>query len=75
MTDGSCNDTLIACYNNRSACYQQLGDYENVVGDATWVLEHDVGASHGTHCVAQEREGPPPPWTCLRESREIPICS
>lgn len=42
VSDGECNDTLIACYNNRSACFQQLGDYESVVGDTTWVLEHDV---------------------------------
>ncbi|KAK8813640.1 stress-inducible protein STI1 [Blastocystis sp. ATCC 50177/Nand II] len=41
VAEGECNDTLIACYNNRSACYQQLGDYESVVGDTTWVLEHD----------------------------------
>ena len=35
------NDTLIACYNNRAACYQQLGNYEMVVSDTTMVLEHD----------------------------------
>ena len=37
------SDTLLACYNNRAACHQQLGNYEAVVEDSTWVLEHDVG--------------------------------
>ncbi|CBK22282.2 uncharacterized protein [Blastocystis hominis] len=35
------SDVLLACYNNRAACYQQLGNYEAVVEDSTWVLEHD----------------------------------
>lgn len=38
-------DTLLACYNNRAACNQQLGNYQAVVEDTTCVLEHDVGLS------------------------------
>ena len=41
------SDTLLACYNNRAACHQQLGNYEAVVEDSTWVLEHDVGVWEG----------------------------
>ena len=37
------NDVLCACYNNRAACYQQQGNYEQVVADATCVIEYDVG--------------------------------
>ncbi|KAK8794479.1 stress-inducible protein [Blastocystis sp. subtype 4] len=35
------NDLLCACYNNRAACYQQLGNYEAVVADASRVIEYD----------------------------------
>ena len=33
---------LIMILMKRAACYQQLGNYEMVVSDATMVLEHDV---------------------------------
>ena len=39
------NDLLCACYNNRAACYQQLGNYEAVVADTSRVIEYDVRKS------------------------------
>lgn len=48
------SNTLLACYNNRAACYQQLGNYQAVVEDSTWVLEHDVGV-WGTELTGSPR--------------------
>ena len=35
------NPIAVSCYNNRAACFQQLGHYKKVTEDCSVVIEHD----------------------------------